>query len=344
MYVVNSFDDLRGIVDSIPHNGVVAVIDRLVERLYGEFFPYEKIVIEAIEENKSFETVEFILSRMLEREYSRDVLVLGVGGGVITDIVGFAASIYKRGVKFAFVPTTLLAQVDASIGGKCGVNLLNQKNMVGLFSSPEFIYANVSVLATLEKGEFVSGIAEMLKTFIIGSRENYEKAVDFFKTKGCKSPSMDRDISALADFIREAARIKLSIVARDQKDQGERKKLNLGHTFGHVIELELGLRHGEAVALGIILSAKFSHLLGYADDRLMKRLISDFESIGLPGDLSLIRRVFSGTAECRSLSALRNDKKVGDDMISLVLIKEIGSVFIEEISLLSVERSIDEII
>lgn len=343
LFIGNSFDHLNEMIASISHSEVFIVIDRKVDQIYGRHFPYDKMVIDAVEANKSLDTVNKILSQMVRKGLTRDSFVLGVGGGVTTDLVGFAASIYKRGVKFAFVPTTLLAQVDASIGGKNGINLLNQKNMVGLFSHPEFIYTNVSTLMTLEKRELISGMAEMLKTFIIGSKEEYVRAIEFFSNRGAGAPLSEGDLPVFAELIRIAAQIKGSIVMNDEKDRGERRKLNLGHTFGHVIEMETGLRHGEAIALGMILSSMLANLCGYSDKSTTERLVRDFESVGLPADITVLEKLFAGVRGDRLMNGVQNDKKVGGDRISFVFIKEPGDVLIKEISIGEIEEMLKQL-
>ena len=233
-------------------------------------------LIDASEEAKTMETVMDICGWLLDNGADRDALVLAVGGGITTDMVGFAASIYKRGVRFAYVPTTLLAQVDASIGGKTGVNFDNYKNMLGVIRQPEFTFVCPQVLESLPHREFTAGVAEMLKTFMIEDDGNYQKAVDVLSEMqqgySILPPESAADywtdcVSAYSDellyLINEAVRVKAGVVSRDQYERGERRKLNLGHTFAHAIETlaqreDRDISHGEAVAMGLVLASRLS--------------------------------------------------------------------------------------
>jgi 3-dehydroquinate synthase len=221
--------------------------------------------------------------------------VLGVGGGITTDVTGFAASIYKRGVKFAFVPTTLLAQVDASIGGKNGVNLLSYKNILGTITQPEWIFICPQLLATLPENEFKAGIAEVLKTFILFDKEYYRKAVGYFaaispkdgETYGAAAVGLDG--SLLAEIIGKCAKYKSEVVERDEFERGERRMLNLGHTFAHSIERLAGgeISHGYAVSMGMVIAAKIGDylkdgLLGNQQGSFTQMLIDDLRKVGLP--------------------------------------------------------------
>ena len=233
-------------------------------------------LVDASEEAKTMETVMDICGWLLDNGADRDALVLAVGGGITTDMVGFAASIYKRGVRFAYVPTTLLAQVDASIGGKTGVNFDNYKNMLGVIRQPEFTFVCPQVLESLPHREFTAGVAEMLKTFMIEDDGNYQKAVDVLSEMqqgySILPPESAEDywtdcVSAYSDellyLINEAVRVKAGVVSRDQYERGERRKLNLGHTFAHAIETlaqreDRDISHGEAVAMGLVLASRLS--------------------------------------------------------------------------------------
>ncbi len=233
-------------------------------------------LIDASEEAKTMETVMDICGWLLDNGADRDALILAVGGGITTDMVGFAASIYKRGVRFAYVPTTLLAQVDASIGGKTGVNFDNYKNMLGVIRQPEFTFVCPQVLESLPHREFTAGVAEMLKTFMIEDDGNYQKAVDVLSEMqqgySILPPESAEDywtdcVSAYSDellyLINEAVRVKAGVVSRDQYERGERRKLNLGHTFAHAIETlaqreDRDITHGEAVAMGLVLASRLS--------------------------------------------------------------------------------------
>ena len=290
------------------------------------------VALEVSEEMKNMDTVLSIARSMLEAGVSRQALLVSIGGGITSDIAGFAASIYKRGIRYANIPTTLLSQVDAAIGGKTGVNLDDYKNMLGVIVQPEFTYICPSVLSTLPRRDFLSGAAELLKTLIIDNSSGlYEKAVEVLAgvsgsgDSGCLSSEAGvSGTEALLPLISAASSVKAGIVSRDPFDSGERKKLNLGHTWAHAIEHEALLRgdditHGEAVAMGIIIAA------GRSDSALAARLKADFIKVGLP-------------VECPyplvSLAdAVRRDKKAGDGWIDLIVPRGIGDVRIERTAL-----------
>ena len=214
------------------------------------------IAIETSEEDKSMDTVLLIVRSLLEAGASRKALVLAVGGGITTDLAGFAASIYKRGVRYANVPTTLLAQVDAAVGGKTGVNFDDYKNMLGVIVQPVFTFVCADALRTLPRRDFLSGAAELLKTFLIENEDDhYGRAVRWLAEGGAAAE--------LQELALAAAGVKAAIVSRDPFEAGERRKLNLGHTFAHAIEHEAlrrgdDITHGEAVAMGIVLAARLA--------------------------------------------------------------------------------------
>ena len=296
-----------------PYSAVFVVYDRNVERYAEELAPgFPMLPVDAGEEHKDMDTVLGICRWLLSSNADRQAVVLAVGGGTLTDMAGFAAGIYKRGIAYANVPTTLLAMVDASIGGKTGVNLDDYKNMIGVFRQPEFTYVFPEALQTLPEREFRSGAAELLKTFIIAGAKDYAKAV--------KVLSGSPTVAQMAPLIRAAAAIKEGIVNEDPYDQGRRRVLNLGHTWGHAIEwwqrrngVEDPYTHGEAVAIGIIQAAMKSEAEGLAEKGLADRLREDFTACGLPVELPC--------PEADLMPAILKDKKGG-----YVLIKEIGEV------------------
>ena len=254
-------------LSSLLSGEVFVVYDRNVAWVASKL-PWPALGIETSETLKTLDTVQDICRWLLEKGASRSALVLAIGGGITTDMAGFAASIYKRGIRYANLPTTLLAQVDAAIGGKTGVNLDGYKNMMGAFRMPECTYICADVLRTLPSRQLLSGLAEMLKTFLLADGNAYEPALS-----GVTQP-----------LIQRAAAIKEDIVARDPYEQGERAKLNLGHTFGHAIEHASAgsIAHGEAVAMGIILAARLGESLGISEKGLSARLTQDFQALGLP--------------------------------------------------------------
>lgn len=294
---------------------VFVVCDRNVEWVAWEAGSFVGAVsIDTSESLKTMGTVMEICKWLLDNNATRNALLLAVGGGITTDLAGFAAAIYKRGIRYANVPTTLLAQVDAAIGGKTGVNFLEYKNMLGAFRMPEFTAICPEVLKTLPQRQINSGLAEMLKTFIIADASAYAKAVS----------SLKKAVFADGDLILKAAAIKESIVTMDPYERGPRTKLNLGHTFAHAIEhkaLEAGddILHGEAVAIGIIMAAEMAEREGIAEKGLAARLKADFQSLGLPTECP-----YTGLEE-----AMAKDKKASGGKIHFVLPERIGSVVVK---------------
>ena len=321
--------------------------------------------IEASEESKTMDTVMEICAWLLENNADRDALVLAIGGGITTDMAGFAASIYKRGVRFAYVPTTLLAQVDAAIGGKTGVNFDRYKNILGVIRQPEFTYICPQVLETLPKRDFLSGAAEMLKTFMIEDNGNYRKAADlFFAMAGEYSMEVHmygedagktwrnivaKNRKALTELISAAAQVKAGVVSRDQFERGERRKLNLGHTFAHAIETLAqrdggerfirhdgtsevrGVTHGEAVAMGLVLAARLADRYYRNDRGEITALEAQVSNDLWDGDIPC----FCPYSPEEMAQAMKKDKKAEGGKVHFVLPKAIGEV---EVVALEVEQ------
>ena len=320
----DSLQALTPLLEAYPK--VFLVYDRNVAWVAQEIAaacpPAGMKVLDASEKAKDMATVLDLCSWLLEAGADRSSLLLAVGGGITTDLAGFAACIYRRGIRFAFVPTTLLAQVDAAIGGKTGVNFLDFKNMLGVIRQPEFTFECAQVLRTLPRRDFLSGAAELLKTFMIDNTGNaYEKAVAFL--------SAPADSATLQTLIAAAAKVKAGIVSRDEQERGERRCLNLGHTFAHAIEHEarqagLDVTHGEAVAVGILLAARLSEAMGLAPKGLAARLETDWTACGLPTGVPFDPATLT--------AAMTKDKKAEGDTIHFVLLSSIGQVEIRKIS------------
>lgn len=300
---------------------VVVVIDRKVEALYGKLFPFEKIEVVADERHKTMQTVEEVIQRLLELHADRDVLLLGVGGGITTDICGFVASIYKRGVACGLVPTTLLGMVDAAIGGKNGVNMLGYKNMLGTFRQPEFVVSTIDFLPTLAAAEVRQGLAEMLKAFLI-SGKHFEECGAFFAENGIEEilENMAKRIQ-LQTFIKEAVAVKEELVREDERDHGPRQLLNLGHTFGHALERCTGMAHGDAVAIGMVCAAK---CVNSADTPLITNML---QSCGLPV------KIPQGVSREEMLEAMMQDKKRSDGRCRMVVLEAVGRVAVRDMDL-----------
>lgn len=370
IYSGQKITDVAGYLKGYP--AVFVVADRQVkpsaeqvvkaheeQKLEGTLpHPSNLLLLDVSEENKSMSTVLEICKWLMDNDAGRNALLLAIGGGITTDMAGFAASIYKRGIRFAYVPTTFLSQVDAAIGGKTGVNFENYKNILGVIRQPEFTYICPEVLGTLPYRDFLSGTAELLKTFIIDNAgNNYEKAVEVLSEI---HESIDRKqaivlhLAEIEELAAAAAKIKAGIVERDEFECGERRKLNLGHTFAHAIEsvsmsmhncAESGISHGEAVAMGMIMAAKASErhynlapenslrpddIAGQNDtatreegESLSSRLVRDFSRCGLPTECPFPPESLSG--------AMKKDKKAENGIVHFVLIRAIGDVRIEDL-------------
>lgn len=304
------------------------------------------MLLDVSEEAKSMETVMDICGWLLDNGADRDALVLAVGGGITTDMVGFAASLYKRGVRFAYVPTTLLAQVDAAIGGKTGVNFGGYKNMLGTIRQPEFTYICPQVLESLPMEAFQAGASEMLKTFIIEDNDNYRPAVQLLAGLASEfiaaaegntySYSMEKwpeilsqRLSGLTPLIAAAARVKAGIVSRDQYESGERRKLNLGHTFAHAIESLSHQRrndidHGHAVALGMVYAARLAEKLEMAEPGFAQDLEKTLEAC-----LLLVMNPY-GVEEMAD--AMSKDKKAEGGKVHFILPRKIGDVVVRDLT------------
>ena len=326
-----------------PYKHVFVVADRqvvnasrVVSDLVHEFLAKEVPVkvLDVSEALKTMETVLDICSWLLEQGADRDALVVAVGGGITTDMTGFAASIYKRGVRYANVPTTLLAQVDAALGGKTGVNHEKYKNILGVICQPEFTFLCPQVLESLPRRDFLSGAAEMLKTFIIEDGGMYDRAVAYMTEYA--AGQAETSAKELGELIRAAAGVKAGVVSRDQFEKGERRVLNLGHTFAHAIETlaqrdGADVTHGEAVAIGMVMAARLADRLSKpeAGDGLEVRLKKDFKACGLPVDCP-----YSITEMAQ---AMKKDKKAEGGKIHFVVPREIGKVEI-------VDLTVDEVV
>ena len=308
--------NLRQLESRLRGREAFAILDSNVQepRLTALFRADRIIRIEAGEAAKRMATVETLAAKLLEAGADRDVLLVGIGGGTTTDLTGLLASLYMRGVACALVPTTLLAQVDAAIGGKNGVNLEGYKNMLGTFREPEFIYICPPLA---EPADDRSGIAELLKTFLLCDPAAYARAVMHF------SAPEPRCASERLSLIRRAVEIKSDIVAEDFLDRGNRHLLNLGHTFGHAIEKcsQGAVPHGDAVAIGIILAAETAVRLGEAEPALVERLKRDFTACGLPVESAVPREAL--------IEAVARDKKALGGAVRFILPVEIGRIIVQ---------------
>jgi 3-dehydroquinate synthase len=302
----------------IQESGVAIVTDSNVQKLYGEKFPdFPVLAIKPGETSKKLEVIEFLAERLLETGIDRAGFLLGIGGGVVCDVTGFLASIYLRGVRCAFVSTSLLSQVDASTGGKNGVNLGSIKNVLGSFRQPEFVICDPVMLQTLPEDEYFSGLAELIKTAIIGNEKLFGLIENNY------SGISRRDPDLLTMLVSMAVNFKAAVVSEDEKESGLRRVLNFGHTYGHAIELYKSFRHGYAVASGMELAAAFSCSRGYLSKPEYERIT------GLLKTFKLLRRHDLPDTQLKQL-ILRDKKRSGSD-IYFVFTEGIGKAVVEKI-------------
>jgi 3-dehydroquinate synthase len=322
-------ENLANLKKYLPSGRTIAITDERVATLYGERFPTgERIVIGQGEGIKTLDTVAAIYEQLIRLEADRSTFIVGIGGGVVGDITGFAASTFMRGLRFGFAATTLLAQVDASVGGKNGVNFQGYKNMVGVFRQPEFVIADVELLGTLPKEEMACGLAEIVKHACIAEADYF----DYIEKHVEAIAGMDREV--LLRLVTDSVRIKAGVVNRDEREAGVRRVLNFGHTFGHAFEKTLKISHGAAVSLGMVMAARFSghhHLL---TDATARRVIDLLRRLALP-----VTAEFDRTAV---IDALQKDKKRELQDIHFVLLEKLGKATIKPVTVESLRRWLDD--
>lgn len=298
----------------------IIITDRNVAELYQSVFPsWPVIEIGLGEKIKTLETVQWIYEKLIDLDADRSTFIVAIGGGVVSDIAGFCASTYLRGIRFGFVSSTLLAQVDASVGGKNGVNFRGFKNMVGVFNQPEFVLCDIELLKTLPERELACGFAEIIKHAVIADA----KLFSFIESNAAKAMSMVPDV--IEKLVYDSVVIKSDVVNRDEREKGERRKLNFGHTFGHAVEKTAGLPHGEAIAVGMKIAAGLSvkkRLLSVGEANRITEILKKF---GLPIDAEYDKDT--------AIDALRKDKKKEGDAIHFVLLKGIGNAVIDRIAI-----------
>lgn len=278
--------------------------------------------IEGGEQAKSWDGLKALTEALLDANIERGEAVIAFGGGTVGDLAGFASAIVKRGAHFIQIPTTLLAQVDSSVGGKTGINTRAGKNLVGAFHQPALVIADTGFLSTLPRREIAAGYAEIVKAGLIGDAGLYEA----LEAAGSEALSLDR----LSGSIAEAIRFKARIVADDERESGPRALLNLGHTFGHAFEAEARpgtLIHGEAVALGLILALKYSARIGSAPPGVAQRVAGHLRAVGLP---SRVSQLAGGPYDAGRLTErMGSDKKNSGGKITLILSRGMGEAYVQ---------------
>ncbi len=308
------------VVDKNISNKIMLKIKKAFKKkeIYIHYF-------KASEKNKNQKSVNRILEIMLNRNFARNDCLISIGGGITGDVSGFAASLFKRGLKFVNLPTTLLSQVDSSIGGKTGINTKYGKNLIGSFYQPNLVISDIKFLQTLPKREIICGYGEIVKHSIIANKKFFtylDKNIN--KILNLKSPYIEKSIY-------ESCKIKKDVVERDEKEKNLRKILNFGHTFAHAYEASLGysekLNHGEAVILGIRTALNFSFKKKYLKKNDYNILIKHLTNSNLPSNIS---NFFKVKHLKKIISFMLKDKKNNSDKINLVLLKKIGSPLINK--------------
>ncbi len=306
-------EPLDRLSEHLPPGQVYIITDKNVEKYYAKRFPScPTFVLEAGESSKTHGKAVEICRWLIQEGAGRDAFILGIGGGVVCDIAGFAASIYMRGVDFGFVATSLLAQVDASIGGKNGINLDGFKNIMGCFSQPRFVLCDPNMLSTLPSEEYKNGLIEAIKHTLIADKSL------FSQIESGITGLMNRDQDLILQLLHQSIKVKTDIVNMDEMEMGERRKLNLGHTWGHAVEKVDGIPHGQAVGIGLVFAARLSEHLGKLSNQDATRIQNLLESLSMPTEAkSNPETIFK---------AMLSDKKKESDYIHFVLMEGLGAV------------------
>ncbi len=313
-------EHLANLSNHLPPGRTILITDENVARYYQDQFPAcDVITIGCGEKIKTLTTIEKIYHRFIELEADRTTFIVGIGGGIVGDITGFAASTYMRGLDFGFVATSLLAQVDATVGGKNGVNFSGFKNMVGVFNQPRFVIADINMLRTLPPEEVANGLAEIVKHACIIDG-------DYFDEIEAKSDAIgELDLDVMHKLVYDSVVIKANVVNQDEREAGVRRKLNFGHTIGHALEKTLGISHGAAVSVGMVLATELSMQKGLLSKSEAERIKALLSRLNLP-----VRIDFDKQAV---IDALGKDKKRENANIKFVLLDGIGRAVIEDIAM-----------
>lgn len=291
--------------------------------LAAEKIECDEIIVPPGESAKSFTCLAEVVDQLLDLEIERQDMLIALGGGVVGDLTGFAAAILRRGIDFVQIPTTLLAQVDSSVGGKTGINVRQGKNLIGAFHQPRLVVADVGLLNTLPKRELLAGYAEVVKYGLLGSLEFFE----WLEVNG--AALIDGDLELRRDAVMTCCRHKADIVAQDERETGLRALLNLGHTFGHAYEAEAGYEgvlHGEAVAVGMRAAFELSRRLDYCSGQDVQRIEHHFEKVGLP--LRPVDIGLGGAGAEKLFGHMFQDKKVSSGRLTFILATAIGEAFV----------------
>jgi len=312
---------IRGRTALIVSNTTIAplYIDQIKTNLDSQNIQHDSVILNDGEQFKTLDSVQTIITTLLEKKHNRQTTLIALGGGVVGDITGFAASVYQRGVNFIQIPTTTLSQVDSSVGGKTGVNHILGKNMIGAFHQPQCVIADISTLSTLPDREFSSGLAEVIKYGLI------HDATFFEWLEHNIAKIMARDSDTIAQAVLVSCQTKANIVSIDEKESGIRAILNLGHTFGHAIEATMGYGnwlHGEAVAAGMVMAVDLSYRQQWIDSSIKQRTIDLLQKANLPIASPSVMTVD------QYMNAMSIDKKVVNGTLKFILLKSLGKAIV----------------
>lgn len=312
-------EHLTNLKKHLPQTKVVIITDENLKKHYDSFFnSFDVITIGTGESNKTLTTIDYIIDELTRLEADRSTFIVGIGGGIVCDITGFAASTFMRGIRFGFVSTSLLSMVDASVGGKNGVNHRGYKNMIGVFNQPEFVICDMQMLKTLDQREFINGFAEIIKHAAIKDAA----MLDFLESHAAEA--LEANPAVIEKLVLHSVQTKAAVVMSDEREKGERKKLNFGHTTAHSLEKLTGMPHGEAVAIGMTVAANFSVKKGLLKAEEAQRLKNILKLYGLPTELNL--------AASKLYEAMKHDKKRDGDFIYFVLLNKLGEAVIDKIT------------
>lgn len=300
-------------------NNCVLVTDTIIFELFPQLFKHHNYVLieGSCEANKTIDTALKVIDELIKYNIDRHCVLVGIGGGIVCDITGFCANIYMRGIKFGFVPTTLLAQIDAAVGGKNGINYKNYKNFLGHISQPDFILVDSKFLSTLSNEQYMSGLGEVFKYALL-SEELFQFLIDN------KEKILSRNIELMNILIERCIDFKLSVIQQDANDMSYRNILNLGHTFGHCIEMFEGVLHGLAIVKGILISIDLSIYLNLCDEKLKHRVEEVLVSFGFDINYNVQNKYFD---------ILKNDKKKSNENINFVFLEKIGKPILRKIEI-----------
>ncbi len=317
-----NFINSEQLADILSQNNIIVIASKNIVNLLFEIHPViskKCIILSEDESIKSIKNLELILEKMINLNANKNTLLVGFGGGEISDITGFIASIFMRGIRVNFVPTTLLAMVDAAIGGKNAMNFKNIKNIIGTIYQPENIYINVKFLYSLQNKDIIDGMTEIIKISLL------KNVFLLDKIKANWNKIISRESEILSEIIRESINLKLKIVYEDEFDLNQRKLLNFGHTIGHLFELNYNISHGEAVLAGMYIESKIAYKMGFISNDLLKNIHNY---------LSLLNNFDEKKFDLKKIiNEINYDKKITGKVIDFPVIDEIGNAKLAKVNL-----------